>query len=146
MSEAPSDPYHGYDVEEATRTKLEAALAWTLACFGIYFLDGGLKSYVFVQRLYRVAGREESGATAGNGGRPVASPRGQEAKPFWTTRKQAEEYQVKVEKWDKDTVIWQWRNPNRVGELGPKLDFIPGPSHHIPNGQLPRVPPGKVIK
>ena len=96
--------------------------------------------------LYRVVECGEAEALEGSGGIPGPSPFGQEAKPFWTSLGYAEAYQNGVRNWGKgDCPVWEWRNPDGVGEAGPPLDWGKGPSWHVPNDHLPLLGPGRRI-
>ncbi len=95
--------------------------------------------------LYRVVEAPEASALRASGGLPTPSPTGQESKPFFKTLEQAIRYQEQVDALFGPTQIWRFANPVGVGEEGPPVDTVPGPTWHVPNNDLARLSHGERV-
>ncbi|GMV88430.1 MAG: hypothetical protein AMXMBFR81_13610 [Chthonomonas sp.] len=95
--------------------------------------------------LFRVVEAPEANALGASRGLPTRPPTGQESKPFFTTWEQALRYQEQIDRLFGPTQIWRFDNPDDVGEEGPPVDTVPGPTWHVPNSDLARLSPGERV-
>jgi hypothetical protein len=99
------------------------------------------------QNLFRVVEPPEAAALNENSGVPTPSPNGQMMKPFFVEFEQASLYQNEriPAAWKAGSQIWQFPNPSCVGEAGPSVDSVPGPTWVVPNDSLPLIGGGWTV-
>lgn len=95
--------------------------------------------------LFRVVEAPEASALRASGGLPTPPPTGQESKSFFKPLEQVIRYQEQIDRLFGPTQIWRYENPNDVGEEGPPVDTVPGPTWHVPNSDLARLSPGERV-